>query len=171
MYHHPLKGDVVSVDKNVTNFNRSFLEARCDVHHLPFRDKIFDVVYASHILEHVFNPLAFLKETKRVAKRGVIVRVPNLLFPDQIESKNHLFSWSKDSLRNLLSLVFDKVEILHSMHYDFPHLPIVKRLGIFFINYLVSNIIKEVEIVAICRLGNTDMNGPGEEFPTESIDR
>lgn len=39
---------------------------------LPFKDKSFDYVICSHILEHVENPSIFLQEIQRVGKRGYI---------------------------------------------------------------------------------------------------
>jgi SAM-dependent methyltransferase/uncharacterized protein YbaR (Trm112 family) len=39
---------------------------------LPFRDKSFDFVIASHVLEHSTNPERFLLELQRVAKAGYI---------------------------------------------------------------------------------------------------
>jgi SAM-dependent methyltransferase len=39
---------------------------------LPFKDKIFDFVIASHVVEHSADPEAFLMELQRVAKAGYI---------------------------------------------------------------------------------------------------
>jgi SAM-dependent methyltransferase len=39
---------------------------------LPFRDKSFDFVIASHVLEHSADPETFLRELQRVAKAGYI---------------------------------------------------------------------------------------------------
>lgn len=39
---------------------------------LPFKDKSFDFVIASHVLEHSANPKKFLEELQRVAKAGYI---------------------------------------------------------------------------------------------------
>lgn len=36
---------------------------------LPFLDKSFDLVYATHVVEHVPNPREFLSECKRVARK------------------------------------------------------------------------------------------------------
>lgn len=46
---------------------------------LPFRDKTFDYVIASHVLEHAVNPSKFLDELMRVAKGGYI-EVPDAFF-------------------------------------------------------------------------------------------
>jgi len=42
------------------------------VENLPFRDKTFDFVIASHVLEHSADPARFLSELQRVAKAGYI---------------------------------------------------------------------------------------------------
>lgn len=46
---------------------------------LPFKDKVFDFVIASHILEHMAEPGPFLDELQRVGKAGYI-ETPNALF-------------------------------------------------------------------------------------------
>jgi SAM-dependent methyltransferase len=43
-----------------------------DATKLPFKDKSFDFIIASHILEHMPNPEIFLKEIQRVGKAGYI---------------------------------------------------------------------------------------------------
>lgn len=42
------------------------------VENLPFKDKAFDFVIASHVLEHSVQPEKFLSELQRVAKAGYI---------------------------------------------------------------------------------------------------
>ncbi|MDA7723365.1 class I SAM-dependent methyltransferase [Pseudomonadales bacterium] len=39
---------------------------------LPFKDKVFDYVIASHVLEHTTDPASFLAELQRVARAGYI---------------------------------------------------------------------------------------------------
>src|SRR5438552_19142237 len=43
-----------------------------DGHNLPFKDKAFDYVIASHIIEHMDDPVRFCSELMRVSKRGFI---------------------------------------------------------------------------------------------------
>jgi uncharacterized protein YbaR (Trm112 family) len=50
-----------------------------DASRMPFKDKAFDFVIASHILEHMADPVVFLKELQRVGKAGYI-ETPNALF-------------------------------------------------------------------------------------------
>lgn len=57
-------GDALVIDK------RPFVIA--DGLALPFKDKSFDYVITSHILEHVDDPHKFVSELTRVAKKGYI---------------------------------------------------------------------------------------------------
>lgn len=50
-----------------------------DAERMPFKDKAFDFVVASHILEHMREPERFLGELMRVAKAGYI-ETPSFLF-------------------------------------------------------------------------------------------
>lgn len=43
---------------------------------VPFADRAFDLVYASHVLEHVPEQRAFLRELARASRRFVYVEVP-----------------------------------------------------------------------------------------------
>lgn len=50
-----------------------------DASRMPFKNKAFDFVIASHILEHMAEPGVFLKELQRVGKAGYI-ETPHALF-------------------------------------------------------------------------------------------
>ena len=71
-------GDSIVIDK------RPFVVA--DALALPFKDKCFDYVIASHILEHVDDPHQFISELKRVACAGYIET------PSELGEK--VFGWS-----------------------------------------------------------------------------
>lgn len=55
---------------------------------LPFKDKAFDFVIASHVLEHSAHPEKFLTELQRVAKAGYI-EVPHAFFEKVNPYHNH----------------------------------------------------------------------------------
>ena len=57
---------------------KNFVKA--DARALPFRSGCFDVVYCSHMLEHLEDPRSGLKELLRVANYKVIVVLPFALF-------------------------------------------------------------------------------------------
>lgn len=59
----------------------------CDVEKsLPFEDKHFDFVVASHILEHVIDPANFLNQIMKIGKEGYI-EIPTPLFDNLIDGK------------------------------------------------------------------------------------
>ncbi len=70
-------GDNIVIDQ------RPFVAA--DALSLPFKDKSFDYVIASHILEHVSDPIKLAEELSRVAKAGYI-ETPS-------ELGEHIFGW------------------------------------------------------------------------------
>jgi len=47
---------------------------------IPLRDKSFDIVFALDILEHLDNIEFVFQELMRVAKKGVIISLPNMFF-------------------------------------------------------------------------------------------
>ena len=72
---------------------------------LPFKDKEFDFVITSHVLEHVEDPELFLKEIQRVSKSGYI-EVPtkledNLVFENK---KAHIWHLVFDDVNNKLNI-------------------------------------------------------------------
>lgn len=68
------RDNVTTVDLDeyeVPNFIRANAES------LPLEDKTFDVACLNEILEHIPNPVDALKEAGRVARRKIIITVPN----------------------------------------------------------------------------------------------
>lgn len=49
---------------------------------LPFKNDYFDLIICSEVIEHIFNIESFLKEIKRVLKKGgsLIITTPNFLY-------------------------------------------------------------------------------------------
>jgi ubiquinone/menaquinone biosynthesis C-methylase UbiE len=56
-----------------------FIEWDLNKYPLPFKDKEFDFVICSHIVEHLQNPKRFCEEIQRIGKRGYI-ETPNKLY-------------------------------------------------------------------------------------------
>ncbi len=57
-----------------------------DIEFLPFADKSFNYIIASHVLEHAKNPERFLDELCRVGKRGYI--------ETPLPLRERIFDWS-----------------------------------------------------------------------------
>ena len=70
---------------------------------LPFKDKEFDFVIASHVIEHVEEFDFFLKELERISSKGYI-ELPtrlgdNLVFENK---KDHIWWFVYDDVKNLI---------------------------------------------------------------------
>lgn len=50
----------------------------CDNNWLPFKDNYFEEFLASHLIEHLHNPLSFMQELHRISKNNakLVVRLP-----------------------------------------------------------------------------------------------
>jgi hypothetical protein len=71
------------------------------VENLPFRDKVFDFVIASHVLEHSAKPELFLPELQRVARAGYI-ETPHAFFERIIPYMDHRLEVSDNDGRLLI---------------------------------------------------------------------
>jgi SAM-dependent methyltransferase len=96
--------------------NQKFISA--DGENLPFKDKEFDYVICCHVLEHVENPVKFLSEQFRVAKRGYI-ETPSLLGEHLCPKESH--KWVLHEQNDILLLV-DKKKINFVSNYDMAEL-------------------------------------------------
>lgn len=131
----------VVLDKYLDNFERG-TNLRLDrpliigdARKMPFKDKAFDFIVASHVLEHMDNPVLFLKELMRVGKAGYI-ETPSILYETIVPYSYHklyihleddkLFimkkikSWKGDPLLNWLSEEFSKIKKYQSLFNIYP---------------------------------------------------
>ena len=70
---------------------------------LPFKDKEFDFVIASHVIEHIKDFEFFIKEMKRISTKGYI-ELPtrlgdNLVFENK---KDHIWWFRFDDINNMI---------------------------------------------------------------------
>jgi hypothetical protein len=89
-------------------FVKKFLERgvkgiSADMHFLPFEDNSFDMVYASHVLEHSIIPVLCLGEMARVSRRYVLLKVPQ--YPTFVKMVSHWAVVPVDVLERWLSAV------------------------------------------------------------------
>ena len=110
---------------------------------LPFKDKEFDFVIASHVLEHVEDPKFFLNEIQRVSSKGGYIEVPTKLEDNFVfENKNdHLWHLDFDDDEN-------KLMISKKINYFEPILTVssIKMLQKYFRKSLVLELHWENEI-------------------------
>ena len=95
--------DVIFLDvgkplKGIDNY------VRADAHYLPFKNCVFEEIYASHLIEHVDYPVLFLRECYRVSSLGgkMYRWCPNFLSSNARADPNHKHSFNYRSLHRLL---------------------------------------------------------------------
>ena len=148
--------------KNIKNFIKG------DARFLPFPDKIFSITYCIHVLEHIpDSPFKVLKEIQRVTNGNISIKVPGLHRAHAKEFETHYYSWSKDSLKHLLDLIFKKVEVyqvetvLHKAH---AKIPILRKT----IGWIIKSLEKD-ELIAICTTSENRDRIPGENNPLKGL--
>lgn len=130
--HNPTyRADVIVERYLDTNYHRcgnvkiyphqDFINANGET--LPFKDKEFDYVICNQVLEHVENPVEFIREQCRVAKRGYM-ETPSLLGEFLFPKKSH--KWIILHLDNKLVL-FEKSKMPGNYENNYGEL---------FLNYL-----------------------------------
>ena len=79
---------------------------------LPFEDKVFDFVIASHVMEHVEDVEFFIKELERISKKGY-VELPTMLEDNLVfeNKKDHLWHMDFDDV-NLKLLISKKIQFM-----------------------------------------------------------
>jgi SAM-dependent methyltransferase len=117
--------------------DRPFVE--CDVQALPYRDKVFDFVFCTHVLEHVADPVAACREMERVARRGY-VECPASWIERVFHSPDHRWLVDheqgrlvfreivEDEERDVLGLQFEILRLLEDAGFrDYWQSPAVRR--------------------------------------------
>ena len=98
--------------QNLSSFykDRNFIQLLSST--LPFKDKEFDFVIASHVIEHVQDVKNFIKELERVSSKGYI-ELPTILEDNLVfENKNdHIWHMQFDDVNNKL-IISEKFQYL-----------------------------------------------------------
>ena len=94
-------------------YNRTFVKLNNNI--LPFKDKEFDFVIASHVIEHVKEVDIFIKELERISSKGYI-EVPtkledNLVFENK---KDHIWHMEFDDI-NYELIISNKIQYLEPL--------------------------------------------------------
>lgn len=107
---HPHKGNITAAGLDDASFlERQYPGMRfvyANGTQLPFRDRAFDVVHSSAVLEHVgghTEQATYVRECVRVARRAVFLTTPNRWFPVEFHTSLPLLHWlPKRHFRGLL---------------------------------------------------------------------
>ena len=109
------KATVICDVQDLSKFykNKNFI--KLDGNILPFKDKEFDFVIASHVLEHVKEIDIFIKELERVSSKGYI-EVPTKLEDNLVfENKNdHVWHTEFDDINGKL-LIKKRVQYIEPL--------------------------------------------------------
>lgn len=90
-----------------------------DIYKLPFKDKSYDTVYTSHVLEHCENPDQVLLETVRVANKRIIHVVPDGNVDEKNFGSEHIHKFNRKNYvelfkrNNLEITVFESIQDSH----------------------------------------------------------
>ena len=102
-YRANKNASVIADIKDFSNFykNRKFVQIKNK--RLPFKDKEFDFIISSHVIEHVEDFEFFIKELERISSKGYI-ELPsrlgdNLVFENQTD---HIWWFDYDDISNQL---------------------------------------------------------------------
>jgi len=137
------KGDVNVDFSSIVENPRNFVLA----------DAELNVIYASHLLEHVKRPFDVLLEFKRVSKSVVYLHVPSSACPNHC--KHHIYRWDSNTFENLLTKIFSEVSI-HSTERIFPEMGKLNVLRLI-LEKLYHNIFHRRQMTAICKVnGESD---------------
>ncbi|MCW4015913.1 MAG: class I SAM-dependent methyltransferase [Candidatus Bathyarchaeota archaeon] len=91
---------------------REFLSAVTgDAEELPFKTNSFDVVLASEIVEHLWNPNSFLNDAYKILKTGghLIISTPDGV--DGLRYDSHKHYYTIESLEKLLTSKFSLTQV------------------------------------------------------------
>ncbi|MFX0150451.1 MAG: class I SAM-dependent methyltransferase [Candidatus Hodarchaeota archaeon] len=71
-------GDVnIDLYTHFTHRGESIIQVQADGKFLPFKDNSFGLVRSQHVVEHLENPYAFIREIARVTRKYVYIATPN----------------------------------------------------------------------------------------------
>ncbi len=106
------KASVICDIQDLSNFYKNKKFVKLDDKTLPFKDKEFDFVIASHVIEHVEDVNFFIKELERVSSKGYI-ELPTSLEDNLVfENKNdHLWQMEFNDIDQKL-LITERIQYI-----------------------------------------------------------
>lgn len=139
------------IEMNPKNY-KNFIIA--DAENLPIKNSCFEIVYSSHLIEHILIPSKALKEFNRISKNIIIIIIPKSIDNVSSEHPTHLYSWNYLTFKNLLEMFFNDVKIIENYNINInyndrkifkilKYIPFGKKIlekliYIFFVNELIG---------------------------------
>ena len=109
------KASVICDIQDLSHFYKNKKFVRLESKKLPFKDKEFDFVISSHVIEHVEDVSFFIKELERVSSKGYI-ELPTFLEDNLVfENKNdHVWHTEFDDI-NFKLLIKKRVQYIEPL--------------------------------------------------------
>ena len=109
------KATVICDVQDLSKFYEDKRFIKLNSNNLPFKDKEFDFVIASHVIEHVEDVNIFISELERISSKGYI-ELPTILEDNLVfENKNdHLWHMEFNDIDNEL-IISKKVQFLEPL--------------------------------------------------------
>ena len=136
------KATVICDIKDLSNFYKSQKFVKLENKTLPFKDKEFDFVIASHVIEHVEDVEYFISELQRISNKGYI-ELPSILEDNLVfENKNdHRWHTEFDDVNNHL-IISKRVQYLEPV----LTVSVAKKLSKYFRQSLILELLWENSI-------------------------
>ena len=136
------KATVICDIQDLSSFYKNKKFIKLNNKNLPFKDKEFDFVIASHVIEHVEDVEYFISELQRISSKGYI-ELPTILEDNLVfENKNdHLWHMEFDDVNNHL-LISKRVQYLEPV----LTVSIAKKLSKYFRQSLILELFWENSI-------------------------
>ena len=136
------KANVICDIQDLSVFYRDRKFVKLENKTLPFKDKEFDFVITSHVIEHVEDVNFFIKELERISSKGYI-ELPTILEDNLVfENKNdHIWHMEFDDINNKL-LIKKRVQYLEPV----LTVSVAKKLAQYFRQSLILELFWENSI-------------------------
>ena len=99
------RANVICDIQDLSDFYKDKKFIKLEKNTLPFKNKEFDFVIASHVIEHVKNVEAFISELERISNKGYI-ELPTILNDNLVfENKNdHIWHTEFDDVKRRINI-------------------------------------------------------------------
>ena len=136
------KATVICDIQDLSNFYKNQRFIKLENKTLPFKDKEFDFVIASHVIEHVEDVEYFIKELQRISSKGYI-ELPSILEDNLVfENKNdHRWHTEFDDVNNHL-IISKRIQYLEPV----LTVSVAKKLSKYFRQSLILELLWENSI-------------------------